>query len=276
MRRWFLGLLVALMPATLPAQMPLPRTFTVASDVSLRIWVPTGTVRLETWDHDSIRVSGTIAPNSRFFGGGGGKSAKLGVENFDVKDTALARGALVVTVPRQAHVWIKMTEGEVTAVGTAGELEVITVSGSISVKDSKGVVAIETIDAAVALSRVDGAVRIRTGGGRVVLADVRGSLTAATVSGDVEVNGKSLQDARLETIGGGITVRGSVARGALLDLETHSGAISLVLDRAALPMLTLSSRGGPVRNPLGPGNEKFGRILARTFKGAIDVLSPER
>lgn len=271
MRRCFLLLLVGLVPQALLAQTPLPRTFAVARDVSLRIWVPAGSVRLETWDRDSIRVSGTVAPSSRFFGGGMGRGAKLGVDNFDVRDTTLARGALVVTVPRLAHVWIKMTEGQVTAAGTAGELEVITVAGSITVQDSRGVVAIETIDAAVMLSRIDGAVRIRSGGGRVLLAELRGTLTATTVSGDVEVSGKSLQDSRIETIGGGITIRGSVARSALLDLETHNGPISLVLDRAALPMMTLSSRGGRVTNPLGSGSEKFGSILARTFKGAINV-----
>jgi hypothetical protein len=262
-----------LAPTPLAAQSSLPYTFAVAPDVSMRIWVPTGTVRVETWDHDSIRVSGSIARGAHFFGGGAGRGAKLGVENYDSTNTTLPHGDLVVTVPRKAHVWIKMTDGQVVASKTAGELDVITVTGSIAVQDAAGVVSVETIDAAVNLARVSGEVRARSGGGRITLARIMGTLTAATVSGTIELTGAALQDARLETIGGGIIVCATVSPEALLDLETHNGPITLYLDRETLPSLSLSSRAGTVKNPLGPGNAGAGRIIARSFKGSINVLA---
>ena len=239
----------------------------------MRIWVPTGTVRVETWTRDSIRVSGTIGRGAHFFGGGAGRGAKLGVENYDSTNTTLAHGDLIVTVPRKAHVWIKMTDGQVLAARTAGELDVITVTGNIAVQDAEGVVSVETIDADVSLARISGDVRARSGGGRITLARIMGSLTAATVSGAIDVTGASLQDARLETIGGAIIVHASVSPEALLDLETHNGPITLYLDRETLPALNLSSRAGPVKNPLGPGNAGSGRIVARSFKGSINVVA---
>jgi hypothetical protein len=265
--------ILLLIPGLLRAQEALPRTFAVARDVALRVWVPSGSVRVETWDRDSIRVTGTVARNSRFFGGGNGASAKLGVDNTDPKDLTLARGALVVTVPRLAHVWIKMTDGAVVAAGTRGELEVITVAGSIDVTDGVGVVAVETIDANVALSRIDGAVRVRSGGGRVTLTQLHGTLTASTVSGNLEMSGEGLQDSRIETISGSIGVRGTVARDAIVDLDSHSGAVTLQFAPGSVPALSLSSRGGLIRNTLGKGDPSAGRIVVHTFKGTINAAT---
>jgi hypothetical protein len=264
---WF----AVLWPALLSAQESLPHGFAVARDVSLRIWLPAGTVRLETWDRDSIRVTGSAGKGARYFGGGAGHAAKLGVDNIDPKVTTLAQGNLVVTVPRNAHVWIKMTDGAVVASGTTGEIEVITVAGSVTVQDAAGVVSVETIDAKVSLARINGAVRARTGGGPLTLQQIQGTLTATTVGGTVDLTGTPMQDSRIESIGGGITVRGTVAPDAMVTLDTHSGPITLVLDPAALPALGLSSRSGSISNPLGKGNSSAGRIVAHSFKGAISV-----
>ena len=265
--------LLLLLPAPLVAQLPVPHGFAASSNVSMRIWVPAGRVRVETWDRDSIGVSGTVDKNAHFFGAGGGTGAKLGIENIDPKDTRMARGDLVVTVPRNAHVWVKMTDGDVIATHTAGELEVITVTGTITVQDASGVVSVETIDATVKIAGITGEVRARSGGGRLALAQIHGTLTAATVSGTIELTGAGMPDARLETIGGPITVRSTVARGALLDLETHNGPIALYLDRSIVPALTLASRSGAVKNGLGLGYVGAGRINARSFSGDINVFA---
>ena len=82
----------------------------------------------------SINVTGTLGRAVHFYGGGGGRGAKFGIENNDLKDTRMPRGELVVTVPRKAHVWVKMTDGDVIATHTAGELEVITVTRTITVR----------------------------------------------------------------------------------------------------------------------------------------------
>ena len=260
-------------PVLLGAQAPVSAMYAVSPDVSMRIWVPEGTVRVEVWDRDSVRVTGSVVRGAHFFGGGSGQSAKFGVEWDDHNRTALPHGEFVVTVPRKAHVWVKMTNGTVTATGTAGEFEAITVSGSIAVQDAKGVVSVETIDATVTLARIAGEVRARGGSGPVILKQIDGTLTVATVSGSVDLTGSAMQDARIETIGGRVTVRGTVAHDALLDLETHSGTVSLYVDRGAVPSLALSSRGGVVKNPVGAGNATSGKIAARSFKGDVNVTA---
>jgi DUF4097 and DUF4098 domain-containing protein YvlB len=272
MTRWLaLALLVA--PLPMAAQLPVSHSYGVLPTVSMRIWVPAGSIRVEAWDRDSIRVQGTIAKGTHFFGAGAGTGAKFGVENDDPAINAPARGDLVVMAPRRAHLWVKMTDGQVVAVGSAGELDVITVTGIVAIQDAQGVVSVETIDANTTLTRITGEIRARSGGGRIALTNIHGTLTAATVSGEIDLAGQALEDARLETIDGTIMVHATVAAEALLDLETHSGAISLYLDRKAVPSLDLLSRAGVVKNPLGAGSTLGGRIVARSFKGNINVIA---
>ena len=270
--RW-IALVFLCAPAPIAAQASVSRAYVVLPTVSMRIWVPAGSVRVETWERDSIRVQGTTAKSTHFFGAGSGAGAKFGVENDDPAMDAPAHGDLVVTVPRRAHSWVKMTDGQVVAAGTAGQLDVITVTGSIAIQDAQGVVSVETIDANTTITRAAGEIRARSGGGRITLADIRGTLTAVTVGGAIDLTGQALEDSRLETIDGPITVHATVAPEAVLDLETHSGAITLYLDRKALPSLDLASRAGAVKNPLGAGTSTGGRIVARSFKGNINVTA---
>lgn len=266
-------LLAFFIPGALQAQLPLPYRFAASGDVSMRIWVPSGTVRVETWDRDSIMVTGSMNKTSHFFGGGSGRGAKLGVENNDPKDTRMPRGDLVVTVPRKAHVWIKMTDGDVTATHTAGELEVITVAGSVTVQDASGVVSVETIDATVKIAGITGDVRVRGGSGKVELTEIHGALTTATVSGNVDFSGQVMSDARIETIGGKVMMRGNLLPSALIEIDTHNGATVLSLDPASVPLLTLSTRTGALRNFLGAGSAKAGRINVKSFSGNINVFT---
>lgn len=268
-----LALLLAAWPSgPARAQTQVQQDFAASSRVALRIWVPTGRVRLRTWDHDSVQVRGTAAAGSSYFGGGGGTGAKLGVEAKNRLDGSLAEADLLVTVPAGARVWIKMTTGVVEASGTAGELEVITVGGSVLVDRARGVVAVEAIDAAVTLREVTGAIRVRNGGGAVRCEEVRGTMTVATIGGEVSIIGRLLDEGRIETIGGRITLRGAVSPKGFFDVQSHDGPIELALARGTV--VDAQSRG-TVRNALAKGAGAAapgGRVTARSFRGTINAV----
>ena len=253
----------------LGAQQPIHAGYRVTAEVSMRIWVPSGLVRVIAWDRDSIDVTGVTGKRGKYFGGGSRDGAKLGIESINSRDTLLAGGELTVHVPRRARVWIKMTLGHIDVEGTQGELEAYVVGGTVAVRDAKGVVAIDAIDAPVRLDRVSGSTRIHGGAGMVVLADVAGTATVSTVSGGVMLTGRQTPAARIETIGGAIDA--FVSRDAPdLDLTTHSGSVSLVVPSSAAPALDLATRSGKVSNPFGRGGP-HNRVVVRSFKGDINV-----
>lgn len=261
--------LAALLP--LGAQAPLHRGFRVNADVAFRIVVPAGRVRVAAWDRDSVDVSGTLGKNSEYHGGGSGAGAKMFVESRMLNQAVLADADLTITVPKRARLWVKMTMGTIEAAGGVGELELYTVGGSINVNGASGVISAESIDADVTVTRSSGATRVRTGKGKVRLQDVAGTLSVATVSGPVEMRGSVAPEARVETIGGSILLDVAHYGGMLVDLQTHSGDITIASPVKSLPQLDLVSREGNVTKPIPVGSAKEGRVIARSFKGAINV-----
>ena len=260
------------------AAQPTPRRgFRATPTVNLRIFVPSGRVRIAVWDRDSIAVNGTIGAASSMFGGGRDDYVKLGVEPLRTGDTHLAEADWWVTVPRRAHVWVKVTVGSIEVAGTAGELELYAVGGNISVRQASGVVSVESIDAGVQIDGVRGDLRVRGGKSPLTFRDVSGTASITSVSGSVTFSGPS-PECRVETIGGDIVFGATQQRGALAELQTHSGAIRVQVDAQRPPILELSSRSGQVTQPRMTGSAAHGRVVARSFKGAVtvDVLRPER
>lgn len=246
------------------------RGFAVTPDVTMRIYVPAGRIRLATWSRDSIAVSGTIGPNASFFGGAGLRThVKFGVE-ARAGDSTMPRADLLITIPRAARVWIKMIDGEIDARGTTGELEAYVVRGRITVHDVGGVTVLESIDAPVDVERASGDLRVRGSKGGVTLRGVTGTASVATVSGPVSLTDFSAEG-RVETIGGDVTLTGGPLGGATLDVQTHAGTITLGVLAARSPLLDLSSRAGPVQMPKLVQAAANGRITARSFKGRIVV-----
>lgn len=259
----------AITAAPLAVAQPVARGFAAAPDVSMRLYVPAGTLRVEPWDRDSIHLAGTLGANASLFGGGARTHIKLGVEARTSTDGTIPVADLVVHVPRRARVWIKMIDGTMTVRGLRQELEAYTVRGRVEVRDVAGSTTIESIDAPVLLTDATGDVRVRGSRGTVRLERVDATLSVSTVSGRVELV-RSLSEGRIETVGGAIAVDG-VRAGGLLELQSHGGAVLVTVDAQRAPLLDLSSRQGVVQPPPVTGKAQYGRITARSFKGDVTV-----
>jgi DUF4097 and DUF4098 domain-containing protein YvlB len=267
---------LALLLATATAAMaqPVARGFAVAPDVSMRLYVPSGTLRVEPWDRDSVHLAGTLGANASLFGGGARTHVKLGVEARTNADATIPVADVVVRVPRRARVWIKMIDGTLTVRGLQQELEAYTVRGGIEVHDVAGTITIESIDAPVLLAGASGDVRVRGSRGPVRLERVNATLSVSTVSGRVELV-RSNAEGRIETVGGAVEVEG-VRAGGLLELQSHGGAVRVLVDAARPPLLELSSRQGTVQAPPLKGAAQYGRIVARSFRGDVSVTVNRR
>lgn len=248
---------------------PVVRGYPATADVTLRIYVPAGRVRLTVWTRDSVHVKGTVGDGVTMFGGGSRTHLKFGIESRAPGDT-LPDADLDVSVPRGARVWLKMIDGRTEVSGTTGELELYAVRGDITVRDVSGVTSIESIDAPVTVRRARGDLRVRGGKGAVIIDDAKGTMSVATVSGPVTLTGV-VADGRVETIGGAIALAAPSMAGATLELQSHSGDISLALDPRRAPLLDLSSRAGPVQGTAPKGILANGQLTARSFKGRITV-----
>src|SRR5262245_58538338 len=151
-------------------------------DVALRIYCPSGTLRVTGWTKDSVAVSGYMDPSlGRFFIGGTSDGMKLGIETqeTDASGTAI----MDVSVPKGARVWIKTANADVEVNAVTGTVDVFTVSGHTRVAGSPSVVTAESLDGNIELAVESPNARARTGSGTIVFRGVISEATASSVSG---------------------------------------------------------------------------------------------
>ncbi len=278
------GLLSSL--SSLGAQTKVDRRFALNADGSVRITNLVGSVRVSGWDRDSLVVRGTIAKGDEFFIGGGRTGAKAFVQATNERNPGPSY--LEVFVPRRAKVWVKTATADISVSDVQGQLDLYVVGGTIRVVGNPSELNAEAIDGDVLVSGSPGWLRAKSASGDVVLKGTSRDMTLSTVSGSVTVGGGRFERAKLETVTGPVRFAGDLERGGVLDIDTHSGAVELVLPAkfsADLEMVTISgaikntlSSKRPVTGRYGRGSELNGsvgnggaRVSVRSFKGVITL-----
>ncbi len=278
------GLLSSL--SSLGAQTKVDRRFALNADGSVRITNLVGSVRVSGWDRDSLVVRGTIAKGDEFFIGGGRTGAKAFVQAANERNPGPSY--LDVFVPRRAKVWVKTATADISVSDVQGQLDLYVVGGTIRVVGNPSELNAEAIDGDVLVSGSPGWLRAKSASGDVVLKGTSRDMTLSTVSGSVTVGGGRFERAKLETVTGPVRFAGDLERGGVLDIDTHSGAVELVLPAkfsADLEMVTISgaikntlSSKRPVTGRYGRGSELNGsvgnggaRVSVRSFKGVITL-----
>lgn len=273
--------------APLAAQEHVNRRFAVASDASIRIQNMVGSVRVTGWDRDSIAVTGSVAKGGgRFYWAGGGRGAKVGVEE-PVEAGKIPASHLEVMVPRRSRVWVKTASADIHITDVTGGLDLYSVTGGVRVGGEAGEVYAESMDGNVDVTASSRWVRAKTATGSVTLKVTGGDVTATTVSGNIVAVGDRFERGRFESVTGDIRFEGDFDRGGAFTFESHSGTIELTVPATVAANFDVSTLNGQITNELGwaqvrPSRDGTGKTLSleagpggadvtvRSFKG--DVL----
>jgi hypothetical protein len=279
------ALMLAAPPRIVDAQQAVRRGASVASDVSVKIWIPAGMIRLVAWERDSIAVEGTIPKGETFFFGGAGAGAKMGMD-----DPPPGREAqpvnLVISLPRAARVSVRTITGSIDANDISGSFN--TVAGNITIGGTAQDIQAEAMDGAIRLTVSAPYVRARSGSGTVTIGGRIQDLAAATVSGAMTITSQGIERGRFESVTGAMVLASPLERAATIDVDNHGGPVELRVPANILADFDLTSVAGSITNhfnkrqPIagrgGRGQDlafttspKGVRIVVRTFKGAITL-----
>jgi hypothetical protein len=268
------------------AQQTIDRRLPLMRDGHIRITILTGIVRLHGWDRDSIAATGEVGRGSKgFYMGGDRTGVKLGVDIPNDDATAAEPSTVDVWVPASSRVRVKSARGSIVVDGVTGTLDLGSTSGDIRVTGIPRELTVETMDGDVELEGAIVWLRARTAGGDITIRGGAEDLVSASVSGAVTITGGPVRAARLETMTGHIVFEASIARGAVLDLGTHSGAVRVLLPKGSTPTVEATTVAAPIDNNLTPqramirgdGRELAlslggdARLTVRSFKGAITL-----
>ncbi|MDB4881356.1 MAG: hypothetical protein JWL95_122, partial [Gemmatimonadetes bacterium] len=132
---------------------------------------------------------------------------------------------------------------------------------------------------------------VKTATGDIVLRGGGQDIGASTISGSIDAQTGLTERARMETTTGSIRFALAVARGASVELETHSGPIDIQLSRKSDVEVDAATVTGAIENawtrarPVAGregrgmtlvtyGGLSSGRVVVRSFKGRIALRAP--
>src|SRR5215204_3786831 len=228
-----LGTVAALAtPARGQAQKKVSSAHATTPDVCVRLFASVGAVQVVGWDRDSVVVSGTVAAGSDVALGSPSAVPSRGLKLFVESPTEQAgrEGSLLVRVPRGARVWLKTGSANVTVSDVSGGLDVNVVGGSITVRGNPRELRAESMDGAVTIDGAPQWMRVKTATGDITLKGGE-DIGASTISGTIDARGGQAERVKLESTTGDIQFALGLARGAVVEMETHSGAIDVQLSR---------------------------------------------
>ncbi|HEV7992930.1 MAG TPA: DUF4097 family beta strand repeat-containing protein [Gemmatimonadaceae bacterium] len=279
---------LALSAAPAGAQQKVLARRATTPDVSVRLFASVGAVRVIGWDRDSVEVTGVVASGSQVGGFGGSQPAPVSGMKFFIEaptEKAGREGWLTMRVPRNARVWLKTGSAEVTVSDVTGGLDVNIVGGSITVHGSPRELRAESMDGDVTIDGAPEWMRVKTATGDIRL---RGgeNIGASTISGAIDAAGGEADHLTLETTTGTIRFSLALARGASVQIETHSGPIDVQLGRTTDVEVDAATVTGAIENAWTrakpqPGREgrgmtlstqggiSSGTLVLRSFKGRI-------
>lgn len=144
-----------------------------------------------------------------------------------------------------------------------GKLNLHTSGGGISVKGGKGSLEGKTSGGKIEIADFQGPARVSTEGGGINVENMAGKLDGSTSGGGISASFVSLtDDVRLETAGGGVTVRLPGNSAFELDAATSGGGVS-----SELPVGGKTQRG-KLKGPVNGGGKM---VYLRTSGGGIHV-----
>ncbi len=245
------------------AQQPIDETREVDRDATIIIEVLAGSVTVETWNKNEVRITGTLDPKAdelRIDGGGG--RLEIAVEYPDrIRD--IDQGSdLRIRVPEQADVEISTVSADVTVDGVRGDVDVETVSGEVGVRGEPAELEVESVSGVLDIDVETDTASLACVSGDLKVRGVRRDLECAVVSGTIEVDaGKDMTSLECETVSGDITVRGELPRKADWSLSAHSGDITVLLGGDVDAEFEIATFSGEI-------NDVFGHQARRTSKYA--------
>lgn len=255
---------------TAAAQQSVDETHTVSADATITVNSISGSIKVVGSDRADVRITGTLGRGiEKLEVTGSGSRLEIRVvypHNCDNCGDA----NLELSVPAGSRPEVETVSADIDIAGVKGDARVESVSGDVTV-ETAGSISVQT---------VSGRLRVQGAGTRV---------DANTVSGDLELNLKSLAHGNLGTVSGDVRVDTDLAPSGWFKAESVSGSVELRLPASASADFDVKSFSGSIRNDFGPAASRIdeygpgrglrfligdgsARIYLESFSGDVRII----
>jgi len=237
------------------AQTRVEQSRPAAADGFVDIENMSGSVKVVGWDKNEIAVRGTLgrrADGLEFSGTGNRTHIEVDVQG----NPHGVRSDLEISVPAGSRVKIEGFDASISVIGVTGSVTAETVNGSITQSGAAKEVELQSVNGSVEVAKAAGRIRAESVNGGVTVREVSGEVEASTVNGELTVSGSTFERAHLEAVSGSVRFEGDLGKRAILEAETVSGSVELVLPASVSADFEVSTFSGDIENELGPAPRK--------------------
>lgn len=267
-----------------PTDDPVLRARALREGAPVKMFIPSGTVRLIGWDRDSIVIRGRLpAPAQLMFGGSDTSGYKLAIEQQG--DASMAASRLLIYLPRRSQVSLKTADALVDATDVFGWF--YTVSGRYHIDGAASSIEVEAMSGDIDLNATTPWARAKTGKGHLVVRGSPQDVDASTISGTLDVATATILHGRFTSVTGDVHYTATMAPHSLFEFSTHSGTVDFLLPSDVSARFELSTVDGEIENgftqlrPAAAGVHNLqlslgsgaADVTVRTFKGTVRLRS---
>jgi DUF4097 and DUF4098 domain-containing protein YvlB len=249
-----LTLLLAALPLAALAGTPIDKRTEADPGGTVEISNTAGSVMVTGWDRNEVEVTGELGKGTeRLEFTRADKITRIKVvlpnRSHNVDDTDL-----VVKVPASSLVSINTVSADIGVQAVRGTQRLQTVSGDMRTETSGEDLECRTVsgDVTISGSGKKGLVSVTTVSGNATATRLAGEVNGSTVSGDFTLGVGQTSRSRLRSTSGNLTLQGSLAPDARVDIESISGDVRLDLVGKTGADYDVSSFSGDIRPCFGP------------------------
>lgn len=281
------------------------KSIKVDAGVNLSLCVSTGTVKVNGWDRNEVRVF--IDEGSKFAFVVRDKAAQSGNPNwlkvvraeakpaYAYSNECVTGGEIEIDMPRTGSIIISGKE-TTSRVDSIRKAEISTAGGAISLRNITGGIAAVSNEGDVTVESSKGAIKLETTTGNVIVFDVApaeiGDLfIAKTHGGMISLQDLTHRQVDVGSISGSVAYNGVIRNGGAYNLTTLKGSIrmSIPTDSSCFLSATYGSgrfvteipfdakteniQSGPLKTVVGTfGKGGDARIKLTTNNGSINII----
>jgi DUF4097 and DUF4098 domain-containing protein YvlB len=224
-----------------PRDQQVERTSAATPDVVLSVCLGSGSLSVQAWDRNQVRVSSsdglpielrrpTGASNS-----GPARELTVVIGNMLSKSGSkcLPFGDIQIDVPREANLQLQTRDANVSVSGGAG-VYVVTQGGSVNVQRVTRLVAVSSIGGNISVQDSKASIKLHSVGGSIdvhgVAPNAAGDVCeAGTIGADITLAQISHGQVIVSTVSGDVSFSSSLTHGGRYSFQTIQGDVSLSL-----------------------------------------------
>lgn len=228
--------------------------FPVESATRLEVESPGGSIVINAWDRDEIRVQAD-------------HSHRTHVDIRRRGDRILLEGEadrgpasivdFTISVPRAMSVELDGMYTDMTVTGVNGEVSAETLQGDVSITGGTGSVKVSSTTGKVLIQGAQGRIDAETAAGDIRFVDVSGEISGESAGGSIYFENAKPTSVDVGTTGGRIRFEGSLEPNGTYYFGSYGGSVILVLPEGTAASMSLASIHSSVVTNLGGEMQRF-------------------